>query len=103
MTNKPIKTTETLAADHIFPKARIKELPGFDKLTPDQQDAVLNNLKNFQGLPQSLNASKGSKIDWDAYLGDPLNPKYAKALGKLQGVMQREIQQQINGFIQGNK
>jgi hypothetical protein len=103
LTNQVVKTTETLAADHIFPKARIKELPGFNKLTPEQQSAVLNNLENFRGLPQTLNASKGSKTDWSKYKGQPLDPQYAKELAELQQVMKKEVQAQIDAFLAGAK
>ncbi len=96
LTNKVMRTTETLAADHIFPKARIKELPGFDKLTLAEQSAVLNNLENFRGLPQSLNASKGSRIDWSKYRGQPLDTQYAKELADLQQIMKTELMTQID-------
>jgi hypothetical protein len=95
LTNKVMRTTETLAADHIFPKARIKELPGFGKLTLAEQSAVLNNLENFRGLPQSLNASKGSRIDWSKYRGQPLDAQYANELADLQQIMKTELMTQI--------
>jgi hypothetical protein len=101
LTNRVINTTETLAADHIFPKARIKVLHGFSKLTPAQQSEVLNNLQNFRGLPQSLNASKGSRIDWSKYRGQPLDPQYARELADLQQIMKSELQAQIDALLRG--
>ena len=103
LTNKVMRTTETLAADHIFPKARIKELPGFDKLTLAEQSAVLNNLENFRGLPQSLNASKGSRIDWSKYRGQPLDTQYAKELADLQQIMKTELMTQIDLILKGRQ
>jgi len=99
LTNKVLKTAETLSADHIFPKARIKELAGFNKLTLAEQSEVLNNLANFRGLPQSLNASKGSRIDWSKYRGQPLDPEYATELANLQQVMKDELQSQIDAIL----
>jgi len=103
LTNRVVKTTDTLAADHIFPNARIRKLPGFDRLTSAQQSEVLNNLENFRGLPQSLNASKGSRIDWSMYRGRPLDPQYAKELADLQQVMKTELQAQIDALLGGRR
>jgi hypothetical protein len=103
LTNKVMRTTETLAADHIFPKARIKELPGFGTLTLSEQSAVLNNLENFRGLPQSLNASKGSRIDWSKYRGQPLDTQYAKELADLQQIMKTELMTQIDLILKGRQ
>ncbi|MFN6106306.1 MAG: polymorphic toxin-type HINT domain-containing protein, partial [Planctomycetaceae bacterium] len=103
LTNKVMRTTETLAADHIFPKSLIKELPGFDKLTLAEQSAVLNNLENFRGLPQSLNASKGSRIDWSKYRGQPLDTQYAKELADLQQIMKTELMTQIDLILKGRQ
>ena len=79
------------------------ELPGFNKLTREQQSAVLNNLENFRGLPQSLNASKGSKLDWSTYKGQPLSAEYAAELARLQQMMKNELQTQINGLLAAGK
>ncbi len=103
LTNKLVQTTENLAADHIYPKARIKKLRGYRDLTPAQQSEVLNNLENFRGMPQSLNASKGSKIDWTKYKGEPLDPQYAQQLAELQQLIEQELQAQIDTFLKGRK
>ena len=44
-TNEVIKTTEPLAADHIYPKKLIEGLPDYDRLTPAQKAEVLNDLE----------------------------------------------------------
>jgi hypothetical protein len=64
-----------------------------------EQSAVLNNLQNFRGLRQSLNASKGSKIDWSKYRGLPLDSPYAKELAELQRLMKSELQAQIDALL----
>jgi len=99
LTNKAVRTTDYLAADHVFPKKLIQRLPGFDKLSRSQQAAVLNNLNNFQGLPTSFNASKGSKLDWSLFKGAPLDAKYARELAQLQERIRKELQQQIDDFL----
>jgi hypothetical protein len=50
-----------------------------------------------------LNASKGSKIDWSQYNGQPIDPQYAKELAELQQVMKKELQAQIDAFLAGAK
>jgi hypothetical protein len=63
----------TMYADHIYPDYLIRRLAGFDDLTPEQQDALLNAPFNFQPLPGSLNSSKGKKT-YDEWTQAP-NPK----------------------------
>nr|WP_321854205.1 DUF1524 domain-containing protein [Paraburkholderia tropica] len=69
-----------LAADHIVPQNWIKQQPGFDQLTPQQQSALLNDPANTQGLPATYNSSKGAKMpgDWTTYKGQPLDPGYVE-------------------------
>ncbi|WP_244111091.1 hemagglutinin repeat-containing protein [Burkholderia gladioli] len=78
LTNKTVATNETLAADHFVPKNWIKQQPGFDQLTPEQQSSLLNDPVNTQGLPGTFNSSKGAKMpgEWTTYKGQPLNPDY---------------------------
>jgi filamentous hemagglutinin len=52
----------SLAADHIVPQDWIRQQPGFDKLTAQQQSAVLNDPLNTQGLSTTFNASKGARM-----------------------------------------
>ena len=100
LTGEVVKTTKSLAADHIFPKKLVIELPGFDKLTKEQQAAVLNNLENFQGLPKSFNSSKGSKTDWSKYKDQLLDPEYAEELAKMQQRIRQQLQKHINSFLE---
>jgi hypothetical protein len=101
LTNKVVKTTDTLAADHIFPKKLVKQLPGFDKLTKEQQAQVLNNMDNFRGLPKPMNSSKGSKTDWRTFRDQPLDPTYADDLARLQKEIRGDLQKMINDFLAG--
>ncbi|TQV71511.1 hypothetical protein FLL45_20380 [Aliikangiella marina] len=54
-----MRVEETLEADHIVPMAEIVKMPGFERLTREQQLAVLNHQENFMALSKSANASKG--------------------------------------------
>jgi hypothetical protein len=53
-------------ASHLYPSSRIKQLPGFDRLTAAQQNWLLNHPDNFIPLPRQWNASMGNKLadDW---------------------------------------
>lgn len=44
-------SSDPLAADHFYPKWAIKEFPGFDDLTAEQQSSILNDPENTEGLP----------------------------------------------------
>ena len=93
------KIYSSLEADHIVSMDRITKMDGFDKLTREQQLAVLNYEDNFQGLSRSANASKGPKsyIDWTIYKKDNLliNPDFRKVMlvkdKELEGLLQKLI------------
>ncbi len=104
LTNKPVKTKQTLAADHIFPAKEIRQLPGFSKLTPQQQAQVLNYAKNFQGLPQTANSSKGARVgtDFKTIKGQSVNANYQQNLAARQQALKAELQGMINGFLGGS-
>ncbi len=53
-----MKFEGTLAADHVYPKDLIKKLPGYDKLTREQQEFLLNYPGNFEPFPTAWNSSK---------------------------------------------
>ncbi|MBC8160590.1 MAG: hypothetical protein H7Z42_05150 [Roseiflexaceae bacterium] len=65
-------------ADHIVPLADIVNIPGFDKLTRQQQLEVANLRENFIGLGKSTNASKQDK-SWSEWPGHselgPVSPE----------------------------
>jgi filamentous hemagglutinin len=95
---KPIPTDRKIHQDHIFPKNSIERLPGFDRLTPAQQKLILNDPKNFQPLPASLNCSKGCKVGdnpWETYRGEPLDPGYIQWLKNQQNEMMEHLTARI--------
>jgi filamentous hemagglutinin len=79
-------------------------MPGFSQITSEQQDEVLNNLANFQGLPQTFNSSKQGQSPggWTTYKGKPLDPGYIQRNIQLEPQIRSLLQQQINGFINQN-
>jgi hypothetical protein len=106
MTNKTIKTTEPLPADHIVPqreiKSRIKEAEKSARLTREQKSEVLNLPENTQGLPKTYNSSKGGKMpsEWTTYKGQPLHPDYVTRNTNLEKTLLQQIQDMINSFTQ---
>ncbi|SPE51123.1 hypothetical protein SBV1_1290004 [Verrucomicrobia bacterium] len=104
LSNQTVPATGTLAADHIYPQVQIKQLPGFDQLTPDQQSAVLNNPANFQGLPKTFNSSKGGQFpaEWETYRGQPIDQNYIERNRQFQFQLQQMLQDQINAFLGQN-
>jgi hypothetical protein len=93
-TNTLVKTTENLAADHVYPKSLIKKLPNFNKLSRAQQEWLLNYPGNFEPLPKSWNSSKLNRLadDWanNTPMGRQASKDYIDAL--------RERQQAFEGF-----
>jgi len=57
-----------LEADHIVPLKKIVTMPGFSKLSYDDQKKVANLPANFLGLGKRSNASKGAK-SWSEWKG----------------------------------
>lgn len=104
LTNQKVTTSEKLAADHIVPQDTIKTMVGFNFLTQDEANQVLNNPNNFQGLPKSFNSSKGAKsaAEWTTYKGQPLNPNYVQRNQQLENTLQQVLQQQIMDLLNGN-
>jgi RHS repeat-associated protein len=52
-----------IQAGHVYPSSLIRKLPGFEKLTPAQQDWLLNNPNNIIPLPgRQWNQSMGNRL-----------------------------------------
>lgn len=105
-TFKAAPLNQTLAVDHIFPAKEIQELRGFNKLTMEQQVAIIQDsvgIGNFQPLPPSLNQSKGAKLDWSTYKGQGIDPVYQQNLIDTQSVIRQATEQQIRAFTKLNR
>ncbi|MBC3504769.1 hypothetical protein HU761_25640 [Pseudomonas sp. SWRI59] len=92
---------QVLAVDHIFPVSKIIELPGFNRLTRSQMTDIIQDrvgLGNLQGLPQSLNASKGASIKWEMIGKQRLNDTYISNLAEKQILLRERINRQIQAF-----
>jgi hypothetical protein len=83
-TNTWVKFDGNLAADQVYPKTLIKKLEGFDDLTPQQQEFLLNYPGNFEPLPKSWNSSKWNRLadDWakNTPMGRQASKEYIDAL-----------------------
>jgi hypothetical protein len=107
MTNtfKAAPVGKTMAVDHIFPSARIVDLPGFKTLTNQQMTNILQDrigLGNLQPLPKTFNSSKGSSVNWATYKGQNLDTTYRMALTRQQADLEIRIQSQIRAYQQQN-
>jgi RHS repeat-associated protein len=105
LTNQKTYTNATLSADHIIPQSFIKRMPGFSRLTAEQQNAILNDAWNMQGLPRRFNSSKKDQLpaQWETYDGIPLDPAYVAASRGMQDVLLRRIQARIDAYSLGEQ
>ena len=96
----------TLQADHIVSMDKITRMKGFEKLTKAQQKQVLNNKKNFIGLSEAANKSKGSKSDseWTECKkeGIQINPEFRKEMMCKENELEKVLQEQIDHFVKEN-
>ena len=94
VTNKLVYTDEVLSADHIIPQRVIVNLPGFAELTYEQQTSVLNYLPNFQGLPRSMNSSKGGTLasQWTEYAGQRIHVDYLESMRLREARLLKEME-----------
>ena len=98
LTNTKVITGQRLSADHSIPQSYIKKMRGFDRLSPEAQEAVLNFDWNIAGLLGPMNSSKNNRLpaDWKAFKGQPLDPNYIAANRQLQPILIRLIQAEID-------
>jgi Pretoxin HINT domain len=93
-------------ADHIVPMDKIAQMDGFEKLTEAQQVAVLNYDKNFVGLSETANTSKGPKTfqEWTEYKkkGIKVADKFRKKMIAKSKVLEKEIQKHIDTLVTSN-
>ncbi len=98
-----LTVTKRVHADHIVSMDTITRMEGFDKLTRAQMEAVLNNPKNFVGLSETANTSKGAKsyTDWTRYKkgGIDVDPAFRQRMMQEEAKLARQLQQQIDDFL----
>ncbi|MCL4671128.1 hemagglutinin repeat-containing protein [Burkholderia pseudomallei] len=101
LTGETVPAEGTLAADHVVPQKWIKQRPGFDQLTLEQQSSVLNDPVNTEGLPTTFNSSKGAKMpgEWTTYKGQPLDPAYILGSSERAEVIRNYIDNKIKSFL----
>jgi len=95
---------DKLQADHIVSMDEITKMDNFDKLTNNQQLAVLNNEDNFIGLSEAANKSKGklSYEEWTEYKkeGIKVDENFRAKMIKKSEELRKELQDQINKFLE---
>lgn len=99
-----LKINDKLQADHIVSMDEVTRMDNFDKLTKDQQIAVLNNENNFIGLSEAANKSKGklSYEEWTEYKkeGIKVDESFRTKMIKKSEELRKELQKQINNFLE---
>ncbi len=102
-----LMVTKRLHADHIVSMDTIASMEGFDQLSEDQQLEVLNNPKNFIGLSETANTSKGAKsyAEWTRYNkgGIDVDPAFRQDMMQEEIVVARVLQQQIDTLVGQNQ
>ncbi|VVP49708.1 hypothetical protein PS874_05163 [Pseudomonas fluorescens] len=100
-----LQVTKSLHADHIVPMKAITEMSGFSKLTFADQVKVLNYERNFQGLSEVANTSKGAKSfgEWVSYKkgGIDVDPAFRSSMIDKAAKLEPEIQQHITNLLLG--
>lgn len=97
--------TKPLHADHIVPMKQITDMDGFAQLSQENQLAVLNNPRNFIGLSETANTSKGAKTfaEWTEYKkgGIAVDPAFRQEMMQKEASMAAELQEQIYNLLRG--
>ena len=100
-----LQVTKSLHADYIVPMKTIAEMNGFSKLATTDQIKVLNYERNFQGLSEVANTSKGAKsfVEWTSYKkgGIEVDPAFRSGMIDKAAKLEPEIQQHITNLLSG--
>jgi len=97
----------SLEADHIVPADKIMRMDGFEKLTREQQEFILNYRKNITGSSRSANASRGNKSfeEWTIYKKENIEvrPEYREEMIIKEKELEIKIQEMIDNFVELNE
>lgn len=98
-----LTVTKPLHADHIVSMKTITDMDGFAQLSEQNQLAVLNNPRNFIGLSETANTSKGAKTfeQWTEYKkgGISVDPAFRQEMMQKEASMATELQEQIYNLL----
>jgi hypothetical protein len=96
------KVNGTLAADHIVPFNDLISMPGFTRLSLDNQLKILNDVHNFVGLDPRVNSSKGAK-SWADWQGHPdfgqITPSMRRRFRARELRTRNRLQEKINDLL----
>jgi len=94
-----LNVTKPLHADHIVPMKQITQMDGFAELSTRNQLAVLNNPRNFVGLSETANTSKGARSfsEWTEYKKGEVkvDPTFRENMIAKSEALKVELQEQI--------
>ena len=99
---QPVVGGPQIHSGHIYPAERIRQLPGFDKLTRAQQNALLNHPDNFIWLPGEWNQSMGDRLadEWATTpRGRLASKEFIDQLREGQQVFERMAKEQIAEWL----
>ncbi|GAB08722.1 hypothetical protein GOARA_019_00040 [Gordonia araii NBRC 100433] len=95
----PNRGTAAVSPDHIVPKVEVLQMPGFTKLTIDQQWWLMNSPLNLAWLNQTTNRMKGSR---DVERMSGIEEEWQRKYKRLQDSIRIQIQEIIDRFIEAN-
>lgn len=92
-----------LHADHIVSMDTIARMEGFERLTTEQKLSILNDERNFVGLSESANTSKGPKsfAEWTEHKasGTPVDPEFRARMMREEARLRRILQERIDELV----
>ncbi len=99
--------TGTLHADHIVSMDTITTIEGFERLTTDQKIAILNDPRNFIGLSEAANTSKGPKSfkDWEEHQasGTRVDPTFRAEMMAREIEVKAQLEARIREMVAANE
>jgi hypothetical protein len=86
--------TGALDVDHVVPLNDIVRMPGFDKLRPDQQLELVNDVKNLRAIDALANRSRGDR-SWHDWAQAPVYYEYP-AIARM-----RALEDELRAYLAG--
>ncbi|MFI7495301.1 hypothetical protein ACH9D2_11370 [Kocuria sp. M4R2S49] len=83
-----------LHVDHVVPLNEVVRMPGFDKLRPERQLEIVNDVKNLRAIDALANSSRGDR-SWQDWANAILHYD-AAAIARM-----RALEQEVRNYIAG--
>jgi hypothetical protein len=91
-----------VSPDHIYPVEKIMREPGFLKLTPEQQRAVLELEDNYFVLSEAANSSKGAR-SMQEWFQTPMGSKIPLEVRQKLLEAEKQAMQSVRDYISGKR